>query len=96
MLDKASPSQTSFTYHGLHVASMESEGLASCAECHANSHSTSSRSAAQAGSTSRLVTFGPTVSPLNGVLRWQSTGPGEGTCTLVCHGRRHDPQNYRP
>jgi hypothetical protein len=54
------------------------------------------RNPAQTGATSRLVAFGPSVSPYQGILRWQSTGVGEGNCTLVCHGYRHDPEGYRP
>ena len=52
------------------------------------------RPTAQTGSTSRLVVFGPSVTPQGGVISWTSTGEGKGSCTLMCHGKDHKPKNY--
>jgi hypothetical protein len=32
--------------------------------------------------------------PPTGQIQYVSTGPGQGTCYLTCHGRVHNPLSY--
>ena len=95
---------TNFSDHFKHMTDVKGSGTSStsidvagagaghaiCAECHFTLHST----ATAASPYTRLVNFGPNVTPYNGVLAWTSTSEGHGTCTLVCHGKRHDGTSY--
>ena len=83
---------TNFSFHDKHVTGLDEN--ATCSECHAQVHSSALRPTAQTGSTSRLVVFGPSVTPQGGVIRWTSTGEGQGSCTLMCHGEGHQDEGY--
>jgi predicted CXXCH cytochrome family protein len=98
---------TNFGYHRKHVSGISGEGAggtdintagagqgaALCAECHYRIHGSSSADGAQVLSGSRLVNFAPDVTANNGVISWTRTATG-GTCTLTCHGQRHDNFRY--
>ncbi len=74
--------------HGLHV---QAQGTA-CATCHA-AHGVS-QLAAVAGDHTHLVNFDVSVVralPAGGPIRFQDRGARSGSCTLVCHGVKHDP-----
>ena len=99
---------TNFRLHGLHVSRLagkgaggteidtpgDGQGNAICAECHFRIHSTALVDGPQSITGSRLVNFAPNVTASGGVLAWQSTGLGRGTCTLTCHGVSHDDRRY--
>jgi len=78
---------SSFPLHALHVVDVK----ASCATCHDPHGSEQHRG---------LIRFGDGrgpgfVSPSSsGVLRFESFSPGSGSCSLLCHGRDHDPEGY--
>ncbi|MCX6154511.1 MAG: multiheme c-type cytochrome [Candidatus Kapabacteria bacterium] len=79
----------SFRYHSSHVVD---EGV-SCSTCH-DSHGISS-SQGNSTNNSHLINFNTSiVSAYNGVLRYDDTGVYHGRCTLVCHGKAHDPYTY--
>jgi predicted CXXCH cytochrome family protein len=98
---------STFRYHRKHVSGISGEGFggtdidtpgagqgnALCAECHYRIHGSSSAFGTQTLSGSRLVNFAPDVTPNNGVISWTQTATG-GTCTLTCHGERHDNFRY--
>ena len=43
----------------------------------------------------RLINFDTSVvSPYNGTLEFNWTSPGNGSCTLMCHGEGHDNWDY--
>jgi predicted CXXCH cytochrome family protein len=65
-------------------------GNALCAECHFRIHSTGTETAPMA----RLISFAPNVTASSGTLTWTSNGVGSGSCTLVCHGKRHSGESY--
>jgi predicted CXXCH cytochrome family protein len=74
-------------------------GNAICAECHFRLHSTTNKVGAQTltgdpTTGSRLVNFAPNVTASGGVISWTSTGTGSGSCTLTCHGKRHNGYDY--
>lgn len=73
-------------------------GNAICAECHYRLHSSQSMVGPQDLSGTRLVSFPPSVEPVDvgGVptIKWDSTSTGHGTCTLLCHGKTHNAQPY--
>ena len=105
---------TNFGFHGYHLTQLIGQGSgvqtidtpgagggnAICAECHFRQHATTFNNAtpAQTINGSHLVSFGPNVQANNGTLAWTSTGLGSGSCTLVCHGKTHDPSStsYSP
>ena len=68
-------------------------GNAICAECHFRQHSTTfkdSSVAPQIINGTRLVSFAPDVQASStGARKWTSTGIGQGSCTLTCHGHDH-------
>jgi predicted CXXCH cytochrome family protein len=67
-----SETSTSWQYHQKHIV----EFRAACTTCH-DSH---------ASTQPNLINFNTTyVQPYNGVLRYVSTGPNHGNCTLSCH-----------
>jgi predicted CXXCH cytochrome family protein len=74
-----SNANNSWAYHLQHIESYR----AACTTCH-DSHGTTQP---------HLINFNTTyVLPLNGVLRYTSTGVNHGTCTLTCHdgkGQNH-------
>ena len=70
------------------------QGDAICAECHFRLHSTAQAYDATDRSNPRLVNFAPDVVPANGTLSWTSTGIGQGSCTLTCHGYTHVGTTY--
>ena len=42
-----------------------------------------------------LINFDTSVvTPNNGTLEFIWDSPGSGTCTLTCHGKKHDAFNY--
>lgn len=101
---------TNFRYHGFHVNGTDLQdtgvpgssidqagvgaGLAVCAECHYRIHSTTFAVNGQAAG-SRLVNFAPDVTaPTGGSLNWQVKTAQDGTCTLKCHGKGHNPKSY--
>lgn len=68
--------------HYFHVVEQQT----SCKTCHFNIHG---------ATTAHLVNFNPAVvSPEGGQLRYDHL-PDGGECTLSCHGRKHDPSDYR-
>lgn len=79
---------TSFPAHRLHII----EQRTSCATCH-DPHGSSRNRA--------LIRFGDETSPPGvsasigaGTLAYVSSGPGEGSCYLTCHGSDHSPRGY--
>ena len=74
------------------------QGNAICAECHFRIHGTALAYQVGDRSNKRLVNFAPNVLPnsVTGVPSWTSTGIGTGSCTLTCHGFKHDPKSYAP
>jgi len=100
---------TNFDLHAKHVSSLEGgsggtdidtpgagESNAVCAECHFRLHSTTNKVGAQTVPGTRLVNFAPNVQPLvpGGVLSWSQGTTGSGSCTLTCHGEKHDGYGY--
>ncbi len=95
---------TSFPDHRKHVAGIGGDGTpgtsidtpgagngnALCAECHFRIHSTGTEPAPM----TRLISFAPNVTASNGTLTWTPNGVGSGSCTLVCHGKRHSGESY--
>ena len=72
------------------------QGNAVCAECHYRLHSTAlAYNIGDRGNTG-LVNFAPDVLPDNGTLTWTSTGVGQGSCTMTCHGYTHKAVTYGP
>jgi predicted CXXCH cytochrome family protein len=76
---------TSWPYHQQHIETYR----AACTTCH-DSH---------AATQPHLINFNTAyVLPLNGVLRYTSTGMNHGTCTLTCHdgtGQNHPHNNQQ-
>ena len=68
-------------------------GNAICAECHFRQHSTTFKDTSvvpQIINGTRLVSFAPDVQASStGARKWTSTGIGQGSCTLTCHGHDH-------
>ena len=65
-------------------------GLALCAECHFDSHSSALPDANQDLPGTRLVQFAPNVEPNGGVIKFVARdGATQGGCTLTCHGVAH-------
>ena len=99
---------TNFRYHGLHLSKLAGmgaggtsidtpgagQGNALCAECHFRIRSTTYKNGSQSIPGSRLVSFAPDVQPVGTTLSWRSTGTGTGSCTLTCHGQKHNPETY--
>jgi len=81
-----SSSSSSWRYHRKHIE----EFKAACTTCH-DSH---------ASGQPHLINFNTAyVKPVNGVLRYTSTGVNHGTCTLTCHdgsgqNKNHNPKSY--
>ncbi|HMK30888.1 MAG TPA: cytochrome c3 family protein [Terriglobales bacterium] len=71
---------SSFPLHGEHL---QMAGAA-CSTCHSP----------HASGTQMLVNFDTTV--VGGTPSWTRTAPGQGTCTLVCHGVNHTAFPYPP
>jgi len=98
---------TNFQRHSLHVARLAGKGSGGtdidtagagqgnslCAECHFRIHSTTYKVGTQALTGTKLVNFAPNVIA-NGSITWTSTGIGQGSCTLTCHGKSHNNQGY--
>ncbi len=77
-------SNDSFKYHRLHVVDHQ----AACSTCH-DAHGVEQNA--------KLINFNRDyVTPLNGNLRFNSTGLYSGNCTLSCHGVPHDAKAYAP
>lgn len=105
---------TNFAYHFKHMSAIggkgsltagsaidtpgDGAGNAICAECHYRLHSSQSMVGPQDLSGTRLVSFPPSVEPVDvgGVptIKWNSTSTGHGTCTLLCHGKTHNALAY--
>ena len=101
-------SDTNFRFHGYHMSEMQGgassatgidtdgagAGRAVCAECHFRIHGSSFPVDNQAPA-SRLVNFAPNTQPFGGQIRFvQRVGGTEGSCTLTCHGKAHEPKGY--
>jgi hypothetical protein len=100
---------TNFRFHGYHMSKMESDnsstdtsididdagaGLAVCAECHFRIHGSSFPVDGQAPA-ERLVNFAPNIQTFGGQIGFvRRDGGTEGSCTLTCHGKDHDPKKY--
>jgi predicted CXXCH cytochrome family protein len=100
---------TNFDLHGEHLTAIAGKGSggsstnidtagagdgnAICAECHFRLHSTTFQVPGQTLDGSRLVNFAPDVEPAYGTLSWANT-PGGGSCTLTCHGHKHNAAAY--
>ncbi len=100
---------TNFRYHGKHLRGISNEGgggldidtlgagqgNAICAECHYRTHSTKLAPWAGNQDYARGVNFAPNVRPIVGEAAplWS---PVTQTCTLTCHGEKHDPESYAP
>ena len=80
---------TNFRRHRMHVIGERS----TCAECHASIHSTAGAPWATNRGYTRLVAFGSNVTGSNGNAEpiWNA---GNRTCTLRCHGKDHDREDY--
>ena len=95
---------TNFRRHFLHVSNMPTEGSggldidvagagtgnAICSECHFRVHSTALRTGTQ-NAYARLVNFAPNV---GGSISFTPKGAGNGSCTLICHGKDHNGKDY--
>ncbi len=102
-----SATNTAFREHDLHVSGIAGEGPggtsidtagqgggnALCAECHFRTHGVAQAYNQGDRANPGLVNFAPNVQPLNGVLRFTKTATG-GSCTLICHGMRHENESY--
>lgn len=100
---------TNFKYHGKHVSRIGGEGGGSssldidvagagqgnaiCAECHFRVHGTALAPWPQNQNYSRGVNFAPNVQPLPGqpAPQWSVT---DRSCSLICHGKTHNPKRY--
>jgi hypothetical protein len=101
---------TNFKLHGLHITGLAKsgsggtdidtpgagQGNAICAECHFRLHSTTNKVGTQVVPGSRLVNFAPNVTANGGTLSWTQGSTGSGSCTLTCHGQKHDGFDYTP
>ncbi len=103
---------TNFVFHGLHMSGISGKGSggldidtpgagqgnARCAECHFDSHGTTTQPTSQKLTGDRLVVFGPNVQPskmMGGVPTFTKTATTS-TCTLTCHGKDHQEARYTP
>jgi predicted CXXCH cytochrome family protein len=101
-----SSAATNFSLHYFHMTALSDEadgttgsidtpgagqGNALCAECHFRPHSTQSTTTQYSG----LVSFAPTVTA-NGDkgIAWVRSTEDSGSCTLTCHGKDHDAEDY--
>jgi hypothetical protein len=79
----------SFREHNLHIVSVR----APCNACH-DPHGVSSTQGTVANN-ARLINFDTSiVRPQGGVTRWTRVGTTGGSCTLLCHGKTHNPLTY--
>jgi hypothetical protein len=93
-----STTDTNFSYHQKHMTDYQ----ALCSDCHFRLHSNTypmpftynGQTRQQTLDGTRLVNFGPNVTNSGGVLKWTTTSLGRGSCTLVCHGKSHNPKTY--
>lgn len=71
----------SWYFHRMHLE----DGRIACTSCH-DSHGSSQQ---------HLINFNTVyATPCNGVIRYASTGPNQGVCTLTCHGQQHNAVTY--
>ncbi len=87
--EKVLTPQSPFPYHQKHVV----DERASCATCHNGHGSPNNRALIRFGEETTLAGVAPAAS---GRLQFLSTGPGQGSCFLTCHGKNHDPLSYGP
>ncbi|HEX9242315.1 MAG TPA: cytochrome c3 family protein [Anaeromyxobacter sp.] len=81
--------QSSFNLHQRHVVADH----APCSVCHTAHGVAATLGSAQTNA--HLVDFDlRAVKPLPGIPPYTASGGGRGSCTLVCHGRRHDATRY--
>lgn len=85
--EKVISSQSPFPHHRQHVV----EERASCATCHSGHGSLHNRALIRFGEETILAGVAPAAS---GRLQFVSSGPGQGSCFLTCHGKNHDPLSY--
>jgi len=81
----------SFSEHRKHIVEENSP----CSACH-DPHGVS-RTVATNSDHTHLINFDITIvrpHPTNGRLEFRDTGRFAGNCTLVCHGERHDNEDY--
>jgi predicted CXXCH cytochrome family protein len=74
----------SFPYHGKHLQVSK----AACTTCH-DPHGVSQRT--------HLINFNKryvSASSASGLLEYTDNGDGSGSCSLTCHGRDHDDEDY--
>jgi predicted CXXCH cytochrome family protein len=102
-----SRTDTNFRFHGLHLGAIGNagsggvdidtagagQGNAVCAECHYRSHGTALAPWSENQSYERGVNFAPNVEPVAGPSAplWSLANAN---CTLVCHGKDHNPKGY--
>jgi predicted CXXCH cytochrome family protein len=106
--NKDATSATNFPAHGMHLTDLDGkgnggtdidtagagQGNAICAECHFRIHSTKNNVDTQEART-RLVNFAPNVQPSGTTRTWTPGATiGRGSCTLTCHGEKHDGYSY--
>ena len=79
----------SFKEHKMHIVDERSP----CSSCH-DSHGIAS-SQGNTTNNSHLINFDTSiVFPRRGVIEFRDTGTYRGSCTLVCHGERHNRERY--
>lgn len=83
--------RSSFPFHAQHVSGTSKNPPTPCSACHA-AHGVS-LSAGNARNNAHLISFDLSIvkASKGGVARYESTGPGHGSCTLSCHGTDHGP-----
>ncbi len=70
------------------------QGNGICAECHYRVHGTALAPWSGNQNYQRGVNFAPNVRPVGGQTNPNWSGPANKTCTLVCHGKSHNPESY--
>lgn len=81
--------QSGFREHRKHVLGED----VSCSVCH-DPHGVSAGMGTSANN-SHLISFDTrVVYPFNGVIEFEDLGNRRGTCTLLCHGEKHDAERY--
>lgn len=78
---------TRFPGHSAHVV----DERASCATCHNGHGAVTNRALIRFGEEVAIAGVSATAM---GELKFVSSGPGSGSCYLVCHGKVHDPLSY--
>ncbi len=98
---------TNYPFHGVHISGIRGmgaggleidtagagQGNAICAECHFRTHGTAFAPWSANRTYPGDVNFAPDVQPVSGAAApvWDRAAR---TCTLVCHGKSHNPMRY--